>query len=196
VIPSSGIGSVGGGACYDQLGQQFILAYGLNNGSGAFSGSVTFDRYLLPSATPWSTSGLGCSSATISWAGSQLIGSNNSRVRVNGASANAIHLLVLATAPPPAPYVFFGLPPFVNGCWLLVPSIGPDYLGIIDVQVGSSLTTILPLPEQLNNMTLYFQDFHTDASGNFSLLSTKRLDVPLVKCKRPTAATAVDGLRA
>ncbi|MCB9877324.1 MAG: hypothetical protein H6835_06950 [Planctomycetes bacterium] len=39
---------------------------------------------------------------------------------------------------------------------------------------------VIPLPEHLPDGTLYFQDFHTDATFT-QLLSTQRLEVPIVK---------------
>lgn len=85
----------------------------------------------------------------------------------------------MATAP--ASVQLFGIPPFVDGCWLLIPSTGPDFLGIVDVGFGHLPVWNFVLPEFLVSYTYYFQDFHTDGSANFSLVSTQRLAVPLVR---------------
>lgn len=173
--PVGSVASVGGGVGFSENYRQFCLAYAAN---GMPANYVTFDRFDYPAVQPWGTTGPGCSAATIQWQGGQLIGSYFTRVRVNGAPPNAIHLLVMATEP--AQGLLTGIPLFTNGCWLLVPNVGPDHLGIL-FDVGSSASWLLPLPEFLGSDTFYFQDFHTDASGNFVLVSTQRLEVPIVK---------------
>lgn len=174
VNPAGSDVSVPGGLSFSSNYRTFAIAYAVNGATN----SVTFDRYDYPAVASYSNTGPGCSTATMWWDGSQLIGSYYNHVRVSGAPANAIHLLVVATAP--AQGLLVGIPPFVDFCWLLVPNVGPDHLGIL-VDVGSSASWHLALPEFLGNGTFYFQDFHTDASGNFQFVSTQRLEVPVVK---------------
>ncbi len=81
----------------------------------------------------------------------------------------------------PASALLFGVPPFVNGCWLLIPNVGPDFVGIVGVGYGHIPVWNLSLPEFLTSDTYYFQDFHTDGSAKFALVSTQRLAVPTVK---------------
>ncbi len=118
--------------------------------------------------------------------GSRILGKYNSqvsygqsRVQVQNAPPFSIHLMVLATAPVTA--LLPAVPPFVPGCWLLVPTVGSDFLGVLPVGYGALPSWILPLPEFLDSGTLYFQDFHTDTSGSFQLVSTQRLAVPILK---------------
>ena len=86
--------------------------------------------------------------------------------------------MIIALAP--ASSVFFGNPLFFDGCWLLVPNLGPDHITML-VDVGSSVSWYIPLPEFLTNDTFYFQDFHTDSNQLLQFWSTPRLEVPIVK---------------
>ncbi|MEZ6037173.1 MAG: hypothetical protein R3F29_06810 [Planctomycetota bacterium] len=158
---------------------EFVLAYGENTAGGGGLGYVTIDRFVYPTIAPWVATGLGCSGAVIQWSGSQLIGSRMSRVQVNGGPLTSLHVLAMATAP--ASGLLVGIPPFVDGCWLLVPNVGPDYLGLVGVGFGYGAQWNFALPEWLVDDTFYFQDFHTDDSGQFQLVSTQRLEVPIGK---------------
>jgi hypothetical protein len=174
--PSGSDVSVRGGVTFNGgSSAEYVLAYGVNGGANNY---VTIDRYVYPAVTPWSVTGPACSTVSLFWGGPQLIGSQNIRLSVTGSPIGALHLLVMASAPASA--LLVGIPPVVSGCWLLVPNVGQDHLGIL-VGVGHAATWIFDLPETLSSATFYFQDFHTDTSGTFSLLSTGRLEVPLVR---------------
>ena len=98
---------------------------------------------------------------------------------MQGAAPDSIHALVMATAP--ASQILVGVPPIVDGCWLLVPNIGPDFVGILDLRVGDDASWTLPLPEFLDSDEFWFQDFHTVGLGDLSFVSTQRLALPVVK---------------
>ncbi len=174
--PAGSDTSVSGGVGFSSNYREFTIAYANNGSTGG--NYVTFDRFDYPAVTPWATTGPGCSQATISWDGEQLIGSQYNHLRVNGAPPNAIHVMIIALAP--ASSVFFGNPLFFDGCWLLVPNLGPDHITML-VDVGSSVSWYIPLPEFLTNDTFYFQDFHTDSNQLLQFWSTPRLEVPIVK---------------
>ena len=53
-------------------------------------------------------------------------------------------------------------------------------LHVLGMRIGASVSWNVPLPEVFTPGTLYFQDFHTDATFTH-LLSTARLEVPVVK---------------
>lgn len=170
--------SVRGGVGFDASGHQFILAYGVNSATAGNS-YVTLDRFVFPSVTPWSATGSHCSAADIAWYGSQLIGDGDVRVNVTNAPSNSLHILVMATQP--TAILVGGVPPFHSGCWVLVPTSGPDYVGIVGLGLGHGPVWNLALPEFLTSYTYYFQDFHTDGGPNFELWSTQRLEVPTVR---------------
>src|SRR5690606_2253127 len=129
---------------------------------------------------PTSTFGAACSPATISWLGSQLVGSQFGAVNVFGGAPDSIHLVALATAPASAQSLS-GLGLFAPNCFLLIPPAGQGYLGVLGVGVGSNVQFPLALPEFLPNATYYFQNFHTVGGGNFDFLATQRLAVPTVR---------------
>jgi hypothetical protein len=165
-----------GGLSFDAFDDEFAIAYAYNQ-SG--SDVTTIDRFQYPFVFSPSTAGTACSPASISWFGSQQIGSELSGVAVDGAAFDSIHIAALATAPASA--VLFGVPPIQNGCWLLVANAGPDYLGLLDVRVGANASWALPLPEFLSADTYYVQGWHTVGGGNFDFVSTQRLAVPTIK---------------
>ena len=63
-----------------------------------------------------------------------------------------------------------------------MPSVGPDYVAMLPMgPYGFFLRSArIPLPEFLSNTTLYFQDFHIDATMT-QFVSTQRLEVQVVK---------------
>ena len=69
-------------------------------------------------------------------------------------------------------------PAVTPGCRLLVDAFGPTYLATLPFQFGQQVTYTIALPEFLDPMTLYFQDWIFD--GN-TFEGTQRLEVPLVK---------------
>jgi hypothetical protein len=171
----SGHQAIGGSVVYDNDNDNFLFGYGVDDGTTTlpvFGHAVT---YATP--TPWSTFGIGtaCSTATLSWTGSQQIGSQFGQANVNGAPATGIHFLILSLGTVNVPVIN---PAVFPGCRLLVAAAGIDYLGYFPPQIGSNTSYPLPLPPFLGSQTLYFQDWYLD--GPF-LYSTERLNLPIIK---------------
>ena len=167
--------SLGGAVAYDEDNERFLLGYSYNIPGLGLEQIVP---YVHPGAPAPSTSGSGCGSGQLSWLGSQLIGDGSVSVRMTKAPAGAITTVLFATTT--ASLQLFGLPPVVDGCWLLVPTGGPDYLGFVDPQLGPNATWTFPLPESLSPFTLRLQGVHFNAT-NTQVLTTARLSVPLVR---------------
>ena len=174
--PAGSDTSVPGGVSYNEFLDQFDIAYANNGSTPAYT---TMDRFAYPAVANAVASGIACSSAAISWSGSQQIGSAFSQVRVLGAASDSIHAVLMATST--ASQLLVGVPPITDGCWLLVPNIGPNYVGLLDLRVGANPAWTLPLPEFLTPDTFYFQDFHTVGGGLFEFVSTQRLSLPITK---------------
>lgn len=134
-------------------------------------------RYRYAVVTPATTAGPSCSTASIAWSGSQLIGSEFGTVNVTGAAVDSVHLMALSLAPGALPLT--GIPPFANGCWLHISSVSPDLLGLFPVAIGASPSFPLPLPEFLQPSVMHFQDLHTVGNGNLDFVTTERLEVPV-----------------
>jgi hypothetical protein len=100
------------------------------------------------------------------------------RLRLSNLPAGAISTVLAGTATANVPLL--GVPPVLNGCWLLVPNTGAGSLGFLSIAVGPTATWFLDLPEWLDPMTVHFQGIHFDAAGA-AVLTTQRLSVPLVK---------------
>ena len=129
-----------------------------------------------PSAALWSTSGTSCApSGNISWSGGQQIGSQFSQPAFSNASATAVHLMAISTAPAnlTLPIAAVG-----SGCELLIDPTQPNFVGILPVAIGSNVAWPLPLPGALPAMTLFFQDWILDSA---QLTSSRQMRVPLVK---------------
>lgn len=167
--------SLGGAVTYDEDNERFLLGYSYNIPG---LGLEHVAPYIHPSAPAPVSSGIGCGTGQLSWLGSQWIGDGSVSVRMTNAPAGAIATVLFATST--ASLQLFGLPPVVDGCWLLVPTAGPDYLGFVDPQFGPNATWTFPLPESLSSFTLRLQGVHFDAT-NTQVLTTARLSVPLVK---------------
>jgi hypothetical protein len=167
--------SLGGAVTFDEDNQQFLLGYSYNIPGLGLERIVP---YVHPTAPAVFTSGTGCGSGQLSWLGSQLIGDGSVGVRMTNAPVGGITTVLFATATASAQ--LFGLPPVVDGCWVLVPTGGPDYLGFVDPQLGPTSTWTFALPESLAPFTLRLQGVHFDAT-NTQVLTTARLSVPLVK---------------
>jgi hypothetical protein len=160
-------------ACtYDESARRSLFAYGWNAGTN--QPVVAHPMVFAPVAADQST-GFGCSSAQIQWDGYQQIGGQTDRLRVDQAQTNSIHILFASTA---AIDVLLPLADVGPGCRLLVDVFGPDYITMLDLRVGSSVTWYIPLLEWFTPTTLYFQDWMLD---NGILTSTQRLEVPIVK---------------
>lgn len=165
----------GGAVVYDLAANRFVIAYGRNPAGG---GSIELRSYEYETAPAPTLGGLGCGSGTLAWDGLQLIGSASSGVTMTNAPAGALMTVLVGTAPFSA--VLNGIPPIVNGCWLLVPNVGPDALGFLPGAIGPNHSWTLPLPESLDPLTIYFQGVHFDAT-NTQVYTTQRLTVPIVK---------------
>tara|TARA_R110002072_G_scaffold87129_2_gene196581 strand:+ start:31632 stop:33914 length:2283 start_codon:yes stop_codon:yes gene_type:complete len=166
-----------GGLSFNEFNNQFMIAYGYNSPSS--NNWVAINRWAYPQVTPWSLSGTGCSSANFAWSGSQYIGAELGSLEVSGAAANALHVMLMATDVISLP--LNNISPIQNGCWLLVPNAGSQFVGTFGLQIGSNASYPLPLPSFLSNATYYFQDFHTVAGATFELVSTPRLELPIAR---------------
>jgi hypothetical protein len=133
----------------------------------------------LPSVQPGT-----CNNLTLSWTGPSPVAAVNQRIgsafcgpRVQGAGANDLHLMLLAigTANVPIAHPILG-----NGCTLLVPFTGPEYIASLPPLVGNDAQWTLPLPEALSPVTLYFQDWVLQANNGL-FWGTGRLSVPLTR---------------
>lgn len=166
---------------FNEFTDQYHLMFGTFTaapGPGTLDATVHY-RYVYPTVSPAVTEAANCSQATISWVGSQLIGNEFGKARVSGAAVDSLHVMALAKSQ--ASVSLFGIPIFEPGCLLLIPSAGPNYLGVFPLAVGDTVDFNLPLPEFLTSDTYYFQDFHTIGNGNLQLRGTERLAVPVVK---------------
>jgi hypothetical protein len=67
----------------------------------------------------------------------------------SNAPANSFSVMLLATAN--ASLQLFGVGGVHDGCWLLVPLAGPDYLGMLPPVIGPSGSWQLSLPAGLPN---------------------------------------------
>ncbi|MCR9247435.1 MAG: hypothetical protein NXI31_20585 [bacterium] len=158
-------------ACvYDNDHQDFLMAYGSSAPTAPLFGRTL--EYAAVASD--STSGQGCSNASISWIGNQQIGSEFNYLSIQNATPVG-HFVVVALAPHDLPIVH---PDVTPGCRLLVDAFGPSYLATLPFQFGTQATYTVALPEWLDPMTLYFQDWLFD--GNV-LEASQRLAVPIVK---------------
>ena len=173
-----------GGIAFDDDADLMFVAYGdqpLAGQTSATNQQVFLASFTYPTPPAAVTvAGSSCSRATISWTGTgaaaQQIGSQFWGPQVTNASASSAHLIVLSLSTANMPISGAGIG---TGCRLLA-SLGSGYVGILPLQGGASVSVPLPLPEFLGATTLYFQDFHTNATGSV-FLSTQRLEVPLTK---------------
>ncbi|MCB9879463.1 MAG: hypothetical protein H6835_17855 [Planctomycetes bacterium] len=164
----------GGGVTFDNDHHTVLGAYGFQGGFSTIAG-VTISYPAQPATT---TSGVPCGTASLSWAESQLIGSEFSGIVSAGAPNGSVHLLVLADAGINVPLVFPGL--VAPGCSLFVPVSGPDYLGMFPAALGGVVLWTLPLIEGLPAQTLHFQDWYLDPATGL-LFNSPGLAVPIVK---------------
>ncbi len=178
LVSATGTNTTVGGGVGGAIDGSFAIAYAINGNSPV--SRITFDRYEFPAASPPVTTGNGCSSTPLVWQGRQQIGSESSFVYASGAAFGSIHFLLVALAP--AQFVFQGDPLIADGCSLLVPIAGPDFIAMLPMGTNPlSLQAVrIPLPESLATTTLYFQDFHTNATMT-QFVSTQRLEVQIVK---------------
>ncbi|MCA8952587.1 MAG: hypothetical protein KDE27_23950 [Planctomycetes bacterium] len=170
--------TVVGGIAFDDDGGTFVVPYG-SNVAGVGMSFMRFDRYAHPSQAGPVNSGLGCSSAQISWSGTVLIGDENCSIDLTNLDPGALATVIVGTQPYQT--LLTGVPLVHPGCWLLVPNTGPGSLVTMPVAFGPSVSYRLALPEFLpNGFTLYCQGVHFDGGFN-EVFTTDRLEVTLVK---------------
>jgi hypothetical protein len=140
---------------------------------------VYANNFSYPAPVAASVAGIGCSTAVPSWPiyNSQQIGHQFSGVSVSGAPANALHFVLLSFGTQNVPVVNAAVWP---GCRLLVQNVGPSFLGVMPLAIGSNVFVQLSLPEFLASDTLYFQDWILDPASSI-FYSTQRLNVPIIK---------------
>jgi hypothetical protein len=173
--PTTGLGTaVGGGVVFNATDEEFVVGYGIDDpGVGSQLRTSRLTRAFL---LPWYISASSCSSVQLAWDGPQWIGSQFTGVSFQNAPANSFTVAFVATDF--ATLQLFGIGGVHDGCWLLVPINGPEFLGTLPVQFAASGTWSLPLLEYLPAMTLRFQAVTFDpAFGEF--FSSMRLTVPL-----------------
>jgi hypothetical protein len=160
-------------ACtYEFANHRFVFAYGIDAGSNQ---PVFAHPMAYAGSAPPVRSGFGCNPADIWWYGGSQIGSEFPELRVYQAGPNALHILLASTATLDLPVPLSDVDP---GCRLLVDVFGPGYIGILDARAGSTVWWQLPLFENFDPTTLYFQDWILD---NGTLSSTQRLELQIVK---------------
>lgn len=167
-----------GVACRDYDGRALFVHSVTGAGAGTVNGRV------LETALPTLAAqyGTGCGVGVLSWTGpasygqrNQWIGSEFVGPRAIGATGSSVHVLMVAIDAVNLPVVH---PLVAPGCTQLVPSSGPNHLGVLPLGFGSTVDWRLSLPEQLPPMTLHFQDWIYDAyHDNFH--STAGLSVPI-----------------
>ncbi|MCR9246862.1 MAG: hypothetical protein NXI31_17655 [bacterium] len=171
---SGGNPTSAGVVAYDASADDYLVAYGVDT---AFY-PANVDRYQHVAAPLPTTGGLGCSAASFSWIGSQLIGDEDCRVRLDGLSNGALGTVLVGLTP--INQLITGVPVVQPGCWLNVPNTGAGALGTMPFGFGPTLLYDFDLPEWLPPLTLYFQGVHFDAA-NTTVVTTERFAVPVVK---------------
>ncbi len=175
--PTTGLGtSVHGGVCFQENEAEFIAGYGIDEpGVGSY---LRMRRRDYPFTPPPATSGSACTSTVLGWQGTQWIGSQQSGVTFANAPAGSATAVVVATQT--AFLQIFGVDGVQDGCWLLVPLAGPDFLGVLPPILGSAGNWTLPLPDGLPGMAVYFQGVTYDLATGLHT-SSSRLAVLLTK---------------
>ncbi len=166
--------TVPGTVAFDEGSGTFLIAYGVDTGFG----QTRVARYEHSSTFPVAHLGTGCGTGDIDWVGSQLIGSGGTGITMGNVPAGALMVAIASTVP--ASLQLFGVPPFADGCSVLVQPDGPGYLGMFPPAIGPNTFWALPLPEALPSLTVHFQGVHFDVTSSV-LYTTDRLTVPLVK---------------
>src|SRR5690606_16160989 len=121
IIPPAGETTISGAVAYDDDNDQFLIGYGRNLPAVAYA---QIDRYRHPSSAPITRSGVGCGTGQLSWVGSQLIGDAGVGLRLDSVPAGSLMTVLIGVST--ANLQVFGLSPVHSGCWLLVPTAGPD----------------------------------------------------------------------
>ncbi len=168
--------SVAGGVAFQANDDEFLIAYAMLNPPA--NTPARMRRLTYPAALAPGHAGTACTTTQLDWFGPQWIGSEICGVFFQGAPANSFTMAVVATSS--ASLQLFGIGGVHDGCWLLVPLNGPDYLGSLPPIVAGNGYWQLPLPEALSNLTLRVQAITFDPASN-ELFSSNRLTVSLVK---------------
>ncbi len=167
--------SISGAVAYDDDNDYFLVGYAANENSG--SAYTYVDRFAHPTEPMPVTAGLGCSTASLSWDGSMLIGDEGSRLVLSGLPNGALSTILVGTQQFSA---LLNVAPVHPGCWLLVPNTGPAAIGTLPFGFGPEISYQVDLPEWLDPTTLHFQGVHFDA-GATEVFTTQRLSVTFVK---------------
>ena len=158
---------------FDNDSGDFLFAYGVDDNT---STQPVYGHALEYAAvTPDSVSGTGCSTATIAWIGNQQIGAEFNYLWINNPGTPVGHFPIVSLGTTDLLIVD---PAVFPGCRLLVQATGPNYLATLPFQFGETVDYTIALPEFLDPMTLYFQDWMFDGTLFYG---TQRLTVPIVK---------------
>ena len=174
-------------ACdYDDDGNRYVMLYGTD--AAASTNPVIGTVFTHPTEVAPSITGASCGVGVLTWQAidqdGTLIGPNNqqighafTQVDVNGVPPGAPMWLMLSFGSVTVPVLD---PAVAPGCFLLVDNLLPAYIGITDMRFGPHTVWRIPLPEFLDDATIYFQVWYFGpAAGLF--FSTARLEVPIVK---------------
>lgn len=173
--PATALGTIhGGSVCFRSSGSEFHVGYGIVDPGQNSPSKLRRRQYTA--VFPAYLSGASCTPMQIAWNGSQWIGGEFGSISFTGSPAGTISFAVLATAP--ASLQLFGMVPVVDGCWQYVPIAGPDYLGELPWQFGTSGSWSLPIPEGLSPLTLYVQGVNYDPVTGVAR-TTNRLNLGL-----------------
>lgn len=164
--------SVAGGMVYRTALDEFLMAYGIN--APLSSSEVRVARWAWPTLSNLPSGPAACSAATIDWYGEQRAGTEFCGVEVDNAPANSFTSVVVGMSQPQVQ--LFGIDGVHDGCWLLVPLNGPDFLGLLGPKLGTSNQFQLSIPEGLPVIGLEMQAVVFDASAG-EFFSTRRRSV-------------------
>ncbi|HEX5050274.1 MAG TPA: hypothetical protein VFZ65_00750 [Planctomycetota bacterium] len=168
---------IAGGVCFDPDNDLFVMSFARVTATNdtLYGNKLRYATVAAPMAT-----GVSCSTAQPSWAGSQQIGAEFPSVRLASAPANLPAILAISLGTLDINLSAIGM----TGCRLLIDNGAPNYVTALATPTSASGNGSIPLalPETLPIATLYFQWFHFDIGANpLDLVSTQRLRVDIVK---------------
>lgn len=174
--PTTGLGtSIAGGVTWLNNEGDFLAAYGIDDPG---VGSYLRVRGIADTYPPAWYQGTACTTTELYWYGPRWIGSEFSGVGFLDAPANSITMVIAALAP--ASLQMFGFEGVHDGCWLLVPIAGPDFITLLSPIQGPDGNWSVPLPEWLDDDQIHFQGVTLDAATN-EYFTTRRMTVELNK---------------
>lgn len=174
--PSTGLGtSIAGGVTSLANTGDFTAAYGIDDPG---VGSYLRVRAVTDGYPPAWFSGTGCATTQLYWYGPRWIGSEFTGVGFVNAPANSITMVVAALST--ASLQMFGFAGVHDGCWLLVPISGPDYITLFGPIAGPDGNWSIPLPEWLDDDQFHFQGITLDGTTN-EFFTTNRMTVEVNK---------------